>query len=67
MLSVTTGMEFFGSQTKTYRHPSDPNSCLYCTVPVKYEFENKDDKIRAETVLRDLCDIQCATPYPARY
>jgi hypothetical protein len=64
VLSVTTGMEFFGAQTKTYRHPSDPNSGLYCTVPVKYEFENKDDKIRAETVLRDLCDIQCATPYP---
>jgi hypothetical protein len=57
-------MEFFGSQTKTYRHPTDPNSGLYCTVPVKYEFENKDDRIRAETVLRDLCDIHCTTPYP---
>jgi hypothetical protein len=29
-----------------------------------YEFENKDDRIRAETVLRDRCDIHCTTPYP---
>jgi hypothetical protein len=64
VLSVTTGMEFFGAQTKTYRHPTDPNSGSYCTVPVKYEFETKDDKIRAETVLRDLCEIHCSTPYP---
>jgi hypothetical protein len=64
VLSVTTGMQFFGAQTKTYKHPSDPNSGLYCTIPVKYEFESKDDRIRAETVLRDVCDIHCATPYP---
>jgi hypothetical protein len=64
VLSVTTGMQFYGAQTKTYKHPSDPNSGLYCTFPVKYEFENKDDRIRAETVLRDLCDVHCATPYP---
>jgi hypothetical protein len=42
----------------------DPNSGLYCTIPVKYEFESKDDRIRAETVLRDICDVHCATPYP---
>jgi hypothetical protein len=64
VLSITTGMEFFGAQTKTYKHPSDPNSGLYCTVPVKYEFENKEDRIRAEMVLRDRCDVHCTTPYP---
>jgi hypothetical protein len=63
VLSVSTGMEFFGAQTKTYRHPSDPNSGLYCTVPVKYSFETKDDRIRAEMVLRDRCDVHCTTPY----
>jgi hypothetical protein len=63
-LSATTGMDFFGSTTKTYRNPRDPNSAAFCTVPVKYEFKDKDDKARAEKILRDLCDVHCTTPYP---
>jgi hypothetical protein len=30
---------------------------------VKYEFESRDDRIRAESALRDVCGIQCTTPY----
>jgi hypothetical protein len=63
-LSATTGMTFFGATTKTYRNPKDPNSASFCTVPVKYEFKDKDDKVRAERILRDLCDVHCTTPYP---
>jgi hypothetical protein len=64
LLSVTEGMEFFGAATKSYSHPNDPNSGLYCTVPVKYVFKDKDDRVRAETTLRDRCDVRCTTPYP---
>jgi hypothetical protein len=64
LLSVTTGIEFFGASTKSYSHPNDPNSGLFCTIPVKYEFKDKDDRVRAETTLRDRCDIKCTTPYP---
>jgi hypothetical protein len=64
LLSVTTGMQIYGATTKTYRAPNDPNSGLYCTVPVRYEFESKDDRIRAEKILRDKCGVQCSTPYP---
>jgi hypothetical protein len=65
LLSVTEGMEFFGACTKSYSHPNDPNSRLYCTVPVKYEFKDKDSRVRAETTLRDRCDVRCTTPYPS--
>jgi hypothetical protein len=64
LLSVTTGMQFYGATTKSYRNPTDPKSGLYCTVPVRYEFVSRDDRIRAEKTLRDRCDVQCSTPYP---
>jgi hypothetical protein len=63
-LRCTTGIEFYGATTKSYRHHKDPDSSSYCTVPVKYQFNDKDEKIRAEKILRDLCDVQCTTPYP---
>jgi hypothetical protein len=65
VLSVVVGMEFYGAQTKSYRNPKDKDSGSFCSVPVRYDFEHKDDRVRAETVLRSLCDIQCTTPYPA--
>jgi hypothetical protein len=63
-LSVTTGYEIYGTATKTYRHPSDKLSGAFCTVPVRYDFESKDARVRAEKVLRDKCNVNCAVPYP---
>jgi len=65
VLSVVTGMSFYGKATKTYRNPRDKaNSGAFCTVPVKYSFKDKDTRIRAEIVLRDTCKVNCSTPYP---
>jgi hypothetical protein len=65
VLSVVTGMSFYGKATKTYRNPKDKaNSGAFCTVPVKYTFKDKDTRIRAEMVLRDTCKVNCSTPYP---
>jgi hypothetical protein len=63
-LSVTTGYEIYGTATKTYRHPTDKLSGAYCTVPVRYDFESKDARVRAEKIFRDKCNVNCATPYP---
>ena len=57
-------MSFFGNTTKTYTNPRDKESGAYCTIPVKYEFKDKDTRIRAETALRSRCKVSCATPYP---
>ena len=65
VLSVVSGMSFYGKATKTYRNPRDTaNSGAFCTVPVKYAFKDKDTRIRAEIVLRDTCKVNCSTPYP---
>jgi hypothetical protein len=64
VLSLVNNMEFYGEQTKTYRHPTDKKSGLFCTVPVRYDFKDKDTRFRAEAILRSSCGVQCATPYP---
>jgi hypothetical protein len=65
ILSVTTGMTFYGSVTKTYKNPKDKASGSYCTIPVRYEFKDRETRIQAETILKSTCNVNCATPYPA--
>jgi len=60
--SLVTNMEFYGSATKEYK---GKDSTGYCTVPVRYQFKNKEQKFFAEKKLRDVCKVKCATPYPA--
>jgi hypothetical protein len=64
VLSVVKGMKFFGRSTKSYQRPNDPNSGSFCTIPVKYEFNNKEERAFAETVLRDKYKVNCTVPYP---
>jgi len=64
VLSMVKGMTFFGKATKSYSNGKDPLSGSFCTVPVKYSFQNKDTRIRAETTLREKCKVNCSTPYP---
>jgi hypothetical protein len=37
ILSVTKGMTFYGSVTKTYKNPKDKASGSFCTIPIRYE------------------------------
>ena len=64
LLSITKGVEFFGATTKTYRNNKDELSGSYCTIPVKYQFKDRDTRFRAEAILRSRCNVQCTTPYP---
>ena len=64
VISVTKSVSFFGATTKTYRNTKDPKSGAFCTVPVKYGYKDKDTRIRAETILRKRCNVNCSTPYP---
>jgi hypothetical protein len=64
VLSVSTGIKFYGRKTKSFAKKNDPNSGAYCTLPVRYDFQCKEDRIEAESLLREKCKIQCSTPYP---
>jgi len=67
-LSMVTGMEFFGKETKTYHgkpaRTGDP-APTFCTIPVKYKFKDRDTRARVENVLRSRCQVNCSTPYPS--
>jgi hypothetical protein len=60
--SLVNNMKFYGSSTKQYK---GKDATGFCTVPVKYQFKDKDTRIFAEKTLRERCAVKCATPYPA--
>jgi hypothetical protein len=54
LLSVTKNMTFFGNATKPYNNPLDPDSGKFYTIPVKYEFKDRDTRSKVEQILRAL-------------
>jgi len=71
--SLVTSMELFGSNTKQYKgkekdgkdKDDKDNTPTFCTVPVRYQFKDREQRVFAEKQLRDLCKVKCSTPYPA--
>jgi hypothetical protein len=63
--SLVTNMEFFGSSTKQYTDKANDKETTFCTVPVKYQFKDREQRGFAEKQLRDTCKVKCASPYPA--
>ncbi len=64
-LGMARGISFYGKQTKTYRNKTDTaNSGAFCTLPVRYDFKDRNTRAKVENILRTQCDIKCATPYP---
>jgi len=67
VLSIAEGVTLFGKQTKAFRNngkADDPRNGTFFTIPLRYEFKDKDQRIAAETVLRERCKVECTTPYP---
>jgi hypothetical protein len=60
--SMVTSMEFYGTNTKEYK---GKDSSGFCTIPVRYQFKDREQRVFAESQLRDLCKVKCSTPYPA--
>jgi hypothetical protein len=67
VMSVAQNVTLFGKVTKPYENKAndkDPRNRTFFTMPIRYEFKDKDTRLEAETILRDTCKIDCATPYP---
>jgi hypothetical protein len=70
VMSVTENVTLYDKVTKLYvnwKNDKDPANRTYFTIPVRYEFKDKDTKAEAETILRDTCKVECTTPYPVLY
>jgi len=62
-------LEFLGSGTRRYNNPRDATDVRnnkMCTVPVRLDFQNKEQRIRAETTLKKVCKVRTAIPYPKK-
>jgi hypothetical protein len=65
--SMVTNMEFYGTNTKEYKGKDSDGkeNPSFCTVPVKYQFKDREQRVFAEKSLRENCKVKCSTPYPA--
>lgn len=68
VLSCST-LEFLGSGTRKFnntRNPSDHRNNKMCTVPVRFDFKNKETRVQAEQTFRKVCKLRPSVPYPKR-
>ena len=69
VLSIAKSVTLFGKSTRPFKNKvsgkeKDSRNGSFCTVPVKYEFKDRDSRVAAESVLRAQCKVECSTPYP---
>jgi hypothetical protein len=67
VMSVTQNVILYGKVTKPYENkanPEDEKNRSFFTMPIRYEFKDKETRVEVETILRDTCKVECATPYP---
>jgi len=62
-------LEFLGSGTRKYynnRNNNDDRNNKMCTVPVRFDFRTKEQRIRAENALKKICKVRTSVPYPKK-
>lgn len=62
-------LEFLGSGTRRFfnnRNNNDERNNKMCTVPVRFDFKNKEQRIKAEHTLKRICNARCSIPYPKK-
>jgi hypothetical protein len=62
-------LEFLGTTSKKFynkKNPEDARNDTFCTMPVRFEFQDKPTRVQAEKTLRKVCKVSCAVPYPKR-
>jgi hypothetical protein len=62
-------LEFLGVTSKKFfnkKNVSDPRNDTFCTLPVRFEFKDRETRIQSEKNLRKVCKVSCAVPYPKK-
>jgi hypothetical protein len=62
-------LEFLGATSKKFfnkKNVNDVRNDTMCTMPVRFEFKDRETRIQAETNLRKVCKVSCAVPYPKK-
>lgn len=62
-------LEFLGGGTRKFynnRDKEDARNNRMCTVPVRFDFRTKEQRLKAEQTLRKVCGAKCSVPYPKK-
>ena len=65
VFSIAQKATLYGRATKPVKARNGNAGGLYCTIPVRYDFKDRESRVAAESVLRERCKVDCSTPYPA--
>jgi hypothetical protein len=57
-LSCVNDMEFIGGKSQKYIKEGDPKSNTFCTMPVKFRFDDRNARINFEKTLRSSSDLK---------
>jgi hypothetical protein len=63
-LSCVQDMDFIGGKSQKYIKEGDPKSNTYCTMPVKFVFEDRSSRINFERTLRNNGDMRASMSIP---
>jgi hypothetical protein len=65
-LSVVQDMDFNGASSKHFRGKTDADmrNGSFCTMPIKFRFEDKDARIHFETTIRKHCTLRASMSLP---
>jgi hypothetical protein len=63
-LSCVQDMEFIGGKSQKFIKEGDPNSNKFCTMPVKFRFEDRNARINFEKTLRSNSDLKASISIP---
>jgi hypothetical protein len=65
-LSVVQDMDFIGASSKPFRGKTeqDLRNGTFCTMPIKFKFEDRDARIHFETTVRKQCTLKASMSLP---
>jgi hypothetical protein len=65
-LSVVQDMDFIGAASKPFKGKTeqDLRNGKFCTMPIKFKFEDRDSRIHFETAVRKYCTLKASMSLP---
>jgi hypothetical protein len=63
-LSCVTDMEFIGEKSKKFLKEGDSRSNTFCTMPVKFKFDDRSSRINFEKTLKEHCGLRASISLP---
>jgi hypothetical protein len=66
VLSCVNDMEFVGASSKKFisKNENDERNNKFCTMPIRFKFDDRDTRIHFETCIKNHCGLRAAISLP---